>query len=247
MNRRPEIEIKSKSKIKRGAFGGRLNLNHNRNLPFSLIHVPKVGFGLSWMRSMSLTKVLAGAAMVFATSQLDILAQSPYLYHLTLQGTCYQTNGTGNFVATPLTDKVLVQDAAQAGGVSPSSIALVYHLQSSGLGDTIDIVDTNGSTKINLFGLYFGDDPTLGRSASTNATQTEIRRLDYIYTQQNTTFTSFNSHSMGSAFTVKRFLTDTNGTTRATIEAQMSWIVNPQGTNGTKLCIVNFATATPYP
>jgi hypothetical protein len=196
---------------------------------------------------MNLTKVLAPAAVIFATCQFGAFAQHPYLYHLTLQGTCYQTNGTGNFVATPLTDKILVQDAALAGGVSPSSIALVYHLQSSGLGDTIDIVDTNGTTKANLFGLYFGDDATLGRSASTNATRTEIRRLDYIYTQRNTTYTSFNSHSMGSAFTVKRFLTDTNGITQATIEAQMSWIVNPQGTNGTKLCSVNFNTTTPYP
>jgi hypothetical protein len=165
-----------------------------------------------------------------------------------MQGTCYQTNGTGNFVATPITEKTLVQDAAQAGNVSPSSIAIVYHLQNSGLGDTIDIVDaTTGSTVVNLFGLYFGDDPTLGRSAATNSTQTVIRRLDYIYTQQNTTFTSFNSHSMGSAFTVKRFMTDTNGITQATIEAQMSWIVNPSGTSGTKLCNVNFSTTTPFP
>lgn len=165
-----------------------------------------------------------------------------------MQGTCYQTNGSGDFVSTPMTDQVLVQMAAQSGGLSPSSIALVYHLQSSGLGDTIDVVDANtGSTLVNLFGLYFGDDASLGRSAATNATRTVIRRLDYIYTQQNTTYTSFNSHSMGSAFTVKRSLTDTNGTTHVTVEAQMSWIVNPSGSSGTKLCSVNFSTTTPFP
>ena len=195
---------------------------------------------------MNLTKLLAVASCA-AIWHFAAFAQSPYLYHLTMQGTCYQTNGSGNFVATPLNEKVIVDDAARAGNVSPSSIALVYHLQSSGLGDTIDIVGTNGATILNLFGLYFGDDASLGRSASTNASHTEIRRLDYIYTQRNTTYTSFNSHSMGSAFTVKRFITDTNRTTQATVEAQMSWIVNPEGSSGTKLCTVNFNTTTPYP
>jgi hypothetical protein len=151
-------------------------------------------------------------------------------------------------VASPMTDDVIVQAAAQAGGVSPTSIALVYHLQASGLGDTIDLVDAKSSaTLVNLFGLYFGDDATLGRSAATNATQSVVRRLDYIYTQQNTTYTSFNTHSMGSSFTVKRTLTDATGITHVTVEGQMSWIVNPSGTNGTKLCTVNFTTTTPFP
>jgi hypothetical protein len=197
---------------------------------------------------MKWTRFAAAAIALLAACESHALAQLPFLYHLTLQGTCYQTNSSGNFVATPITDKILVQKAAQSGGVSPSSIALVYHLQSSGLGDTIDFVNaTNGSTLANLFGLYFGDDPTLGRSAATNATHTEIRRLDYVYTQQNTAFTSFNTHSMGSAFTVKRFLRDTNGTTHTTVEAQISWIVNPSGTNGAKLCTASFNTTTPFP
>lgn len=197
---------------------------------------------------MNLTRLLAAVSTCLGICHSSSLAQSPFLYHLTLQGTCYQTNGSGNFVATPLSENILVQDAAKTGGVSPSSIALVYHLQNSGLGDTIDFVNaTNGSTLANLFGLYFGDDPTLGRLAATNATHTEIRRLDYLYTQRNTTYTSFNTHSMGAAFTVKRFLTDTNGTTYITVEAQMSWIANPTGTNGTRVCTANFNTTTPFP
>jgi hypothetical protein len=196
---------------------------------------------------MTSAKLLAAWSGCIWLCQASCLAQSPFLYNLTMQGTCYQTNSTGNFVATPLTEKILVADAAAKGGVNPSSIALMYHLENSGLGDTLDFVDVNtGSTLVNLIGLYFGDDSTLGRTAATNSTQTEIRRLDYVYTQQNTTYTSYNSHSMGSAFTVKRFLTDTNGTTHAVIEAQMCWIANPQGTNGTKLCTVNFSTTTPF-
>ncbi|HZR15794.1 MAG TPA: hypothetical protein VFE51_00585 [Verrucomicrobiae bacterium] len=197
---------------------------------------------------MNLTKLLACGMACAVLCQITASAQSPFLYHMTMQGTYYQTNGAGDFVAAPLTDKIILQDAAQAGGISPDSIALVYHLQNSGLGDTIDIVNAStGSTLVNLFGLYFGDDPTLGRSAATNSTQTVIRRLDYIYTQQNTTYTAFNTHSMGSAFTVKRILTDTNGITHYTIEAQMSWIVNPTAKSGTKLCNVNFTTTTPFP
>lgn len=197
---------------------------------------------------MKFANYIAAGSVLLAACQSNVFAQSPYFYHMTLQGTCYQTNASGDFVATPLTDKILVQNAAKAGGLNPSSIALVYHLQSSGLGDTIDFVDVNTSrTLVNLFGLYFGDDPTLGRSAATNATQTEIRRVDYIYTQQNTTYTSYNSHSMGASFTVKRFLADTNGTTHATIEGQMSWVVNPSGTNGTKICTASFNTTTPFP
>lgn len=197
---------------------------------------------------MNVARPIVVATALLAATQFSSLAQTPYLYHITLQGTCYQTNGSGNFVATPITDKILVQDAAQAGGLNPAAIALVYHLQSSGLGDTIDFVDAkSGSTLANLFGLYFGDDPTLGRSAATNATQTEIHRLDYVYTQQNGTFTSFNTHSMGAALTDKRFLTDTNGTTHAVIVSQMSWVVNPAGTNGTKICTASFNTTTPFP
>lgn len=197
---------------------------------------------------MKSTRLLIGMVVCFALAHFKTVAQSPFLYRMTLQGTYYQTNGTGNFVASPITDKIIVQAAAQAGGVSADSIALVYHLQSSGLGDTIDLVDAKtGSTLANVFGLYFGDDATLGRTAATNATQTEVRRLDYIYTQQNTAFTSYNSHSMGAAFTSKRFLTDTNGTTFVTVEAQMSWIANPSGTNGTKVCTASFNTTTPFP
>lgn len=188
------------------------------------------------------------AAIALAIGLLNASAQSPFLYRMTLRGTCYQTNASGNFVSLPLTEKVITDAAAQAGGLNPSSIALVYHLQSSGLGDTIDFVDANtGSTLANLFGLYFGDDTTLGRTAATNSTQTEVRRVDYLYTQQNTAFTSYNTHSMGAAFTVKRFLTDTNGVTQTVVEAQISWIANPSGTNGTRICTASISTSTPFP
>lgn len=198
------------------------------------------------LNGMNIPKLLASAAAMILLSQVPALAQSPWLFHMTFRGTAYQTNTTGSFVPISLTENSFIQDAATAGGVDPSTLALVYHIQSSGLGDTIEIVDAaTGATKKILFGLYFGDDNSLGRTAATNSPLTEIRRLDYLYTD-NTTWTSWNSHSMGSSFTTKRFLTDTSGNTRTTIDGEMQWIVNPLGGNGTKVCKGTFTTTTPF-
>lgn len=195
---------------------------------------------------MKIPKLLACAAVLFVLSQAAVLAQSPWLYRVTFRGTAYQTNSTGSFVPVSLTEATFIQDAAQAGGVDPSTLALAYHLQSSGLGDTIEVVDAaTGATKKILFGLYFGDDTSLGRTAATNSPLTEIRRLDYLYTD-NTTWTSWNSHSMGSSFTTKRFLTDTSGNTRTTVDGEMQWIANAQNGNGTKVCKGTFTTTTPF-
>jgi hypothetical protein len=179
------------------------------------------------------------------------LAQSPFLYRLTFRGTVYETNGTGNFVGTALTEQTILEDAARRGNRDPKTLALAYHIQASGLGDTIEVVDAaNGATLAILFGLYFWADTGLGRTAATNASATEVRQLDYLYTQHNTAFTSFNTHSMGSAFTTKRFIvadTPNGAITNTIVDARMSWIVNPQGTSGTKLCTGSFTTTTPLP
>src|SRR5690348_9959779 len=79
---------------------------------------------VSILWAMKLTRFIAAFVVLSAACQCCLQAQSPFLYHVTLQGTIYQTNSSGNFVATPITDKILVQNAAQAGGVSPSSIEI---------------------------------------------------------------------------------------------------------------------------
>jgi hypothetical protein len=81
---------------------------------------------------------------------------------------------------------------------------------------------------------------TPDRTAITNATQTQVRRIDFVYTQQN-------GHSMGSGFLTKRFVTDANGTPRAAIDANLQWIVRPEGTNGTAMCKGTFTTTKAYP
>src|ERR1700746_1231887 len=162
---------------------------------------------------------------------LNASAQSQFLFRITIRGTCYQTNASGNIVASPITETTLVQQAAPAGGVYPSTLALVYHVQGSSFGDTIDVVNaSSGAVATTLYGLFFGDDSVqaLGRTALTNSIGNQVRRGDYIYTSQN-------SHSMGASFTSKRFLTDTKGNVHTTIEGQMEWIVNPTGNNGTQV------------
>src|SRR5260370_246604 len=126
---------------------------------------------------MNCSKLLGVGAVCALFCRVGTLrAQSPYLYHLTMQGTCYQTNGSGDFVSIPITHPALVQVAAQSGGVSTRSIVLVYHMQSSGLGDAIGIVDRNSGTRlVNLFGLYFGDDASLGRSGKVEAEKVDQR------------------------------------------------------------------------
>jgi len=164
------------------------------------------------------------------------------MFRITLRGTCYQTNTTGTVAATPITDQSLLQDAAAAGGVDWRTLALVYHIQGSGFGDTIDVVNAStGAVATTLYGLFFGDNSNqdLGRTALTNNIGTEVRRLDYIYTSQN-------SHSMGACFTTKRFQGDARGNVRATFDGQMSWIVNPVGAAGTKVCTASFVTTKPF-
>jgi len=185
------------------------------------------------------------SAVVFLAGILptfNAFPQSAYLFRMTFRGTCYQTNTTGTVVATPVTEQTLLQDAGAAGGVDWHTLALVYHVQGSSFGDTIDVVDAaSGAVDTTLYGLFFGDNTVqdLGRTALTNSPGTEVRRLDYIYTSQS-------SHSLGACFTTKRFQTDGKGNVRATFNGQMQWVVNPVGSAGTKLYTGSFTTTRPF-
>jgi hypothetical protein len=191
------------------------------------------------MNTARFSSAILLASVLFTSTAL---AQSSFLFKITFRGTCYQTNTTGVVVATPVTEQTLLQNAATSGGVDWHTLALVYHVQGSSFGDTIDVVDaTTGAVATTLYGLFFGDNTVqdLGRTALTNSPGTEVRRLDYIYTSQN-------SHSMGACFTTKRYQTDRNGNGRATIEGQMQWVVNPVGDAGTKLYTASFITTRPF-
>jgi hypothetical protein len=191
---------------------------------------------------MSKAKFPAVIFLAGMLSNFTSFSQTAFMFKITLRGTCYQTNSTGVVVATPVTDQTLLQDAAAAGGVDWHTLALVYHIQGSSFGDTIDVVNAStGAVDNTLYGLFFGDNTVqnLGRTALTNSPGTEVRRLDYIYTSQN-------SHSMGACFTTKRFQTDAHGNVRVTFNGQMQWVVNPVGDTGTKLYTASFTTTKPF-
>ena len=172
--------------------------------------------------------------------------QQPKVYRLAFKGTAYQRDGTGNLVGVPLTEHSLI--SARAGDTN--NLALAYILDGdTGRGDTIELVNTaTGARQGMFFGLWFGDDRPmqLGRTALTNATQTEIRRVDQVFTLDNSTYSSQNGHGVGTSFVAKRFVRDTAGNTRATIDVQIQWMVNPWGTNNwAKICHGTFISTEP--
>jgi len=177
---------------------------------------------------------------------LSGMGQSYYEYQFVFTGTAYQTNASGNIVGTPITDQTLLKDRARLGNITDlSTISIAYHINGNSLGDTVEVIsNANGQVLAPEFGLYFGSDGSLGRTAVTNAMQTQQRRVDYIYTSNSSAFTFDNDDSVGVSMTTKSFVT-TNGTTNAVISGTMSWGVAPQGTNGSILCIGNFSLGQP--
>ncbi len=180
------------------------------------------------------------------------LAQN--LFYVTFRATVWRTNSIGNLTPYPITEQDLLLAAAQAAGRSDATgLYLVYHIQGSSLGDTIDVVDSAGGSGFNLnyFGFYFGEatQSTPDRVALTNSTGTMVRRIDHIYTQTSTFYTSPNpgGHDMGTGFITKRFMKDSSGNPRGTIEGQFYWLVRPQNNIGGMMCKGNFTTTRPFP
>ena len=204
-----------------------------------------------YMNSIKSISITVAALLVGGFS---VLGQSYFEYKFIFIGTAYQTNGSGNIVAIPITDQTLLQTEAQPLNITNlSTISLVYHLN-GGLpyGDTVDVIsNATGQTLTTLFGLYFGSDypgesASLGRYAVTNATQTEQRRVDQIYTFSSTPYTYENSESLGASFTCKRFLVDTNGNTNMFIDGTLFWDVTPTGTNvAAVVCVGSFTLGQP--
>jgi hypothetical protein len=187
---------------------------------------------------------LTAAALIIDGVSLLGLSYSEYKFIFT--GTAYETNALGKLAGTPITDQTLLQDRARLGGITDlSTVSIVYHLNGNALGDTVDVISsTNGEVLVNELGLYYGSDGGLGRIAVTNAMQSAQKRIDYVYTSNNSTYTFDNDDSVGAAMTTKSFVI-TNGSTNAILSGAISWGVEPQGTNGPILCIGNFSLGQP--
>ncbi len=179
----------------------------------------------------------------------NVTGQSYHEYKFIFRGTAYQTNASGDIVGTPITDQTLLQSQAKRLNITDlSTVSLVYHINGGPpYGDTVDVIsNATGQTLTYEFGFYFGSDTTLGRYAVTNATQTEERRVDQVYTFNNSPYTYQNSASLGAAYTCKRFLVDTSGNTNSIIEGTLFWDVTPTGTSpASVLCVGNFTLGQP--
>jgi hypothetical protein len=163
-------------------------------------------------------------------------ARAEYMLMWSFKGVSYETNASGNVTTTVVTDQTILQEKCTLGGISTNGLALVYHLGGGfNYWDSVDIVHvSDGSVVTSVLGYYFADDASLGRAAITNGTQTEYRRLDYIYTDQN-------SHSMGAAFTTKRVL-GTSPNTHTTAEGPVMWLELPRGPHNTRVYNGTFTT-----
>jgi len=174
-----------------------------------------------------------------ASAQSNNPPPSPTEYLWTFSGLSCETNGAGKIVAKPISEKTMLAEAAAAAGVSSEGMVLVYHINGSSFGDTVDIVRrTNGAVLQNLFGYFFGYDNALGRISLTNGAGSQVKEIDYIYTSQN-------SHSLGDSFTTKLFTTNRNKTVTELVDGPMNWLVTPEGNNGVKVCNGHFTTGKP--
>jgi hypothetical protein len=90
-----------------------------------------------------------------------------------------------------------------------------------------------------LFGLYFGE--SFGRMALLSGSGQQLRRIEYIYTDQN-------SHSLGSALLTDYYFLDGNGNTNATyVLGQMQYLLLPDSTRtNTQVCTTSFYTLHPW-
>lgn len=160
---------------------------------------------------------------------------------LILSGTCSTFDAQGHIVSQPINNQTLLQQAAQAGGLSDTSgLGLAYHLNGNSLGDTIDVINrTNGTVLTTLYGLYFGE--SFGRQSMLSSSHRQMKRLEYIYTSQN-------SHSLGSVLLTDYFFFDTSGNTNATyVLGQMQWIVTTDASHpNTQVCSASFYTYKPW-
>jgi hypothetical protein len=180
--------------------------------------------------------VLCGALLVSAA---NVRAQSKL--QLVLTGTCSTFDAQGHIIAQPINNQTLLQQAAAAGGLKDTSgLGLAYHLNGNELGDTIEVINsTTGATLSTLFGLYFGE--SFGRESLLSASRKQMKRIEYIYTDQN-------SHSLGSVLLTDYFFFDNNGNTNAIyVLGQMQYLILPDSSHtNTQVCAATFATLKPW-
>ena len=188
---------------------------------------------------MKTTRLLPCACLLLPLIAFSARAQSQL--PIVINGSCATTDSSGHIISTPINNGTLLRDFARAHGVAGTSgLALAYHLGGNDLGDTIEVINrTNGASVFTLFGLYFGE--SFGRTALLSGSKRQLKRIEYIYTDQN-------SHSLGSALLTDYYYFDANGNTNATyVLGQMQYLITPDSTHtNTQVCTASFNTFRPF-
>src|ERR1043166_7477145 len=162
-------------------------------------------------------------------------------FQFVFTGTCWTTNASGQIVPKPITNATLLGDFAAANGIANTAwLTLAYHLKGNELGDAIEVINrTNGASVGTIFGLYFGED--FGRQALLSGSGKQLRRIEYVYTDQN-------SHSLGSALLTDYYFFDNAGNaTNTVIRVQMQYLIVPDAKHSNlRVCSGSFTTTRPW-
>jgi hypothetical protein len=174
-------------------------------------------FALSFKR-MNIFKVIACLITGLFVSELSAHAQK---YQFTFRGIGWTTNAAGRFVSYPISERTWLVEYARLNGIrNLRSLNLIYQAGGDQRGDVIKIVNpTNGATIYPLFSFFFGE--SFDRAALTNRDGSQIKRLEYVYTHDN-------SHSVGSVLVTESLTLDHMGhTNRTLVGAQMDYFALP--------------------
>jgi hypothetical protein len=189
--------------------------------------------------AMRINQNLFAVSAALMLSPCGLFAQNQL--QLTISGTSSTTDSDGKIVSTSINNQSLLKSFAATKGVNDlTNLALAYHIHGNELGDTIDVINRkSGATVYTMFGLYFGED--FGRTALLSRSGRQLRRLEYVYTEQN-------SHSLGSVLLTNYYFLDENGSTNATaVLGQMQYIVTPDANHtNTQVCTAKFLAWKPW-
>lgn len=148
----------------------------------------------SRVKTINLHSLLLTTALILSTHSL--FGQG--LYAFRFDGLRYETNSAGVFQRHRVTQQTILEEIARRANLpTTEGMMLAYHVNGNELGDTIDVIDSRTGRVLDTYiGLYFGQ--SFARIGVTNSAGTEVKRIDYVYTKQD-------SHSMGAALvTIRR-------------------------------------------
>lgn len=188
---------------------------------------------------MNLNRLLLTVCAALLAGQINCTAQQP-LYRIAFSGSCATTDSSGHIVSHPINNRTLLQDFGALHSTPTSGLGLAYHFGGNELGDTIDVINrTNGATIYTLFGLYFGE--SFGRMELPSSSGRQIKRLEYVYTDQN-------SHSLGSALLTTYYWFNTDGSTnRAAVLGNMQYLILPNNLHtNVQVCTGFFEALQPW-